>query len=72
MPIIIDLTKDIRFKEGVREGMKQGWLRKARSCTIRMLKDGLLSVVTIAEVLDVPLDFVLKIQEELERNPDLK
>lgn len=80
MPIKYDLTKDIRFKEGVEVGIKMvekiaakiGERRKARSATIRMLKHGLLSVVTIAEVLDVSLDFVLKIQEELERNPDLK
>ena len=64
MPIKYDLTKDIRFKEGLKT--------KARASAIRMLKNGSLSVVTIAEVLDVPLDFVLKIQKELEKNPDLK
>ncbi len=80
MPIIYDLTKDIRFKEGVEvgiekgmeKGIEKGEYKKARTGTILLLKNGLLSVVTIAEVLDVRLDFVLKIQEELEKNPDLK
>ena len=72
MPIIYDLTKDIRFKEGVEVGMEKGEDKKARIGTIQLLKNGLLSVVMIAEALEVPLDFVLKIQEELERNPNLK
>ena len=38
---------------------------------IGLLKRGVLSAVAIAEDLDEPLDFVLKIQRELEKNPDL-
>lgn len=68
MPIIYDLTKDIRFKEGV----EKGEYKKARLGTIKLLKNGLLSVVMIAEALDVSITFVLQIQEELERNPNLK
>ena len=64
MPVSYDLTKDIRFKEGA-EG-------KARLITIRMLKRGLLPLEEIAEMIDMPLSFVLKIQKELEKNPDLK
>ena len=62
MPIIYDLTKDIRFKEGAEA--------KARLSTIRALKKGSWSVTTIAEILDVPLSFVLKIQKELEPVPN--
>ena len=72
MPIIYDLRKDIRFKEGVEEGREEGRAEHARLATIRLLKKGLLSAVTIAEVHDVPLSFVLKIQEELEKNPNLE
>ena len=72
MPIIYVLTKDIRFKEGVEVGEEKGELKKARIATIRLLKRGILSAVTIAEDLDVPLDFVLKIQKKLDRNPNLK
>ena len=68
MPVIYDLTKDIRFKEGVEVGEE----RNARRAIIRALKKGLWSAVTIAEIQDVPLSFVLQIQEELEKNPNLK
>ena len=68
MPVIYDLRKDIRFKEGKEEGE----LKHARLSTIRLLKRGALSAVAIAEDLDVPLDFVLQIQAKLEKNPNLK
>ena len=61
MPIIYDLRKDIRFKEGLEEGKDT----TTRASAIRMLRKGSLSVATIAEFLDVPLDFILKIQKEL-------
>ena len=72
MPVIYDLRKDLRFKEGLEEGEEKGELKKARTATIRLLKKGLLPVATIAEVLEVALSFVLKIQKELEKNPNLK
>ena len=68
MSIMYDLTKDIRFKEGV----EKGELKKARLATIGLLKQGTLSVVTIAEILDVSLAFVVQIQEELHKNRNLK
>ena len=63
MPIIYDLRKDIRFKEGKEEGLEE----KARLSTIRALEEGSLSAKKIAKILDVPLDFVLQIQQELEK-----
>ena len=72
MPIIYDLRKDIRFKEGKEEGKEEGREQQTRFAIIRALKRGLSSAVAIAEIQDVPLDFVLKIQEELEKNPHLK
>jgi predicted transposase YdaD len=84
MPIIYDLKKDIRFKEGVEYGLEKGLekgeargeargeLKKARLISIRLLKQGVLSPAMIAEGLDMPLSFVLAIQEELKDNPNLK
>ena len=84
MPVIYDLRKDLRFKEGLKEGLEEGEikgeikgeaigeLKKARTATIRLLKQGLLTVNMIAEGLEMPLSFVLKIQQELQKNPDLK
>ena len=80
MPVIYDLRKDIRFKEGVEFGIEKGIekgevrgeLKKARLTSIRLLKQGILSTTMIAEGLDVPLSFVLQIQKELEKNPNLK
>ena len=68
MPVFYVLTKDIRFKEGVEVGR----LSKSRFIAIRVLKRGLLPLEEIAEMIDMPLSFVLKIQKELEKNPDLK
>ena len=71
MPVIYDLRKDIRFKEGVEvgeeKGVEKGVLKHARLSTIRSLEKGTLSVVEIAEIVDMPLTFVLKIQKELEK-----
>jgi predicted transposase/invertase (TIGR01784 family) len=80
MPIMYDLRKDIRFKEGlevgievgIEKGEEKGELKKARLSAIRMLKQGALSVITIAEYLDMPLAFVTQIQQELQKNPNLK
>ena len=76
MPIVYDITKDIRFKEGKLEGKLEGELegelKKARTSAIRLLKQGVLTPIMIAEGLEVPLSFVLKIQKELQKNPDLK
>jgi hypothetical protein len=80
MPVIYDLTRDIRFKEGVevglergeKRGQKLGELAQARLTAIRMLNQEEFSIVKIAELLDVPLNFVVQIQKELQHNPNLK
>ena len=63
MPVFYDLRKDIRFKQGAEEA--------TRASAIRMLKQGSLSIEMIAEGLGTSLDFVLKIQKELEK-PTIK
>lgn len=65
MPIIYDLTKDIRFKEGVEEGEERGQRKKARTSAIRLLNQGVLTPAMIAEGLEIPLTLVLQIQKEL-------
>jgi hypothetical protein len=47
-------------------------VKKARITAIRMLKENELPIATIAKYLDVPLAFVVQIQQELQRNPNLK
>lgn len=68
MPIIYDLKKDLRYKEGKIEGETN----KAHIAIINMLKLNTLSIKQIASVLEVPLDFVKKVQAELAKNPNLK
>ena len=70
MPVFYDLRKDIRFKQGLEEGFKQGE-KKIEKFATRLLKEGVLSAEMIAEGLALPLDFVLKIQKELEK-PTIK
>ena len=67
MPIIYDLRKDSRFKEGKVEGKVEGKEEQARFSTIGLLKRGILSPVEIAEIQNVSLDFVLKIQKKLQK-----
>jgi hypothetical protein len=68
MPVFYDLTKDLRFKEGVKKCAEQ----KARATTIRMLRLGNFPITIIAELIDMPLSFVMQIQEQLEKKPNLK
>ncbi len=80
MPIIYDLTKDLRYKEGELkgelkgklEGERIGELKKARIAIINMLKMNVFTIHQIADVLEVSLDFVQKVQAEWTKNPNLK
>ena len=56
MPIMYDLRKDIRFKEGLET--------KARTSAIRMLNHGV-PIKSIVAFLDVTTNFVLNLQKEL-------
>ena len=78
MPIIYDLRKDIRFKEGLEKGLEKVEEKveekvnlEKQASAVRMLKQGSLSAAMIAEFLDVPLDFILKVQKKLAENPKL-
>ena len=83
MPIIYDITKDLRYKEGKLEGklegkregklegMREGELKQARITVINMLKSNRFTLEEIGDFLEVPLTFIEKIQKELAENPDL-
>ena len=78
MPILYDLTKDLRYKEGKEvgklEGKLEGELLKARTAIIEILKDKTLdmSVEKLTLIFNVTPKFVKDIQEELKKNPNLK
>ena len=64
MPIIIDMSKDLRFKQGRKEGRQEGRQEEAlvikQNFVINMLQRGIESLETIAEFADVELAFVKK------------
>jgi hypothetical protein len=64
MPIIIDMSKDLRFKQGRKEGRQEAreetFLFKDQNFVINMLQRGIESLETIAEFADVELSFVKK------------
>jgi predicted transposase YdaD len=47
------------------------WHKEARLIVIHLLKQDLLTIAQIAEGLNMPVSLVLKIQKELEKNPNL-
>ena len=60
MPIIIDMSKDLRFKQGRKEGRQEEALVIKQNFVINMLQRGIESLETIAEFADVELSFVKK------------
>lgn len=60
MPIIFNLRKDPRFKEGRQEGRQEIALIKDQNFVINLLQKGIESIETIAEFADVDLSFVEK------------
>ncbi len=60
MPIIIDISKDMRFKQGRKEGRQEESVIIKQNFVINMLQRGIESLETIAEFADVELAFVVK------------
>ncbi len=68
MPIIIDISKDMRFKqgrqegkvEGRQEGRQEGALIKDQNVVINMLQKGIEPLEAVAEFADVELAFAIK------------
>ena len=61
----------VNSKENLK-GKLEGKLEQARVAVINLLKNNILSVDEVARVLETPVDFVLNIQKELKKNPNLK
>jgi hypothetical protein len=64
MPIIIDIRKDLRFKQGFQVGMEEGRainrLIIEQNCIVNMLKKNFGPLELIAECVEVKLAFVVK------------
>ncbi len=53
MPVFIDYTKDIRYKQGIEVGMKEGMEKKAIDIARKMFENGLdISIVQNVTGLD--------------------
>ena len=57
MPFPYDITKDIRYQQGVEQ--------YTRSVVENLLADGQFSLDKIAKTMEVSIDFVIQIQNEL-------
>lgn len=68
MPLIIDIEQDYLFKKGE----KKGELEKERTLVVKHLTNGIFTIEQIADFVDVPLKFVLKIQKELNQQKIVK
>jgi len=69
MPVIFDYTTTTAYKKGEAKGEARGEAKgeaRIRRLDIeKMLTKGKLTPKAIAEMLDVPLDFVLEIEKSL-------
>lgn len=65
MPIVYDLEKDLRFKEGKRKGRLEGKLEGKRESVVSLLKTKRFSTEEISQYLSVPISFVENIAKEL-------
>jgi transposase len=63
MPFPYDITKDIRYQQGLEYGFK----KYTRSVVENLLADGQFSLDKIAKTMDVSIDFVIQIQNELKQ-----
>ncbi len=57
MPLTYDITADIRYQQGIET--------KTRIMVAKLLKKNVLSIKEIAELAEVSVDYVIKIQNEL-------
>lgn len=64
MPITYDITTDIRYQQGIEQGIEQ----KNREIVEKLLANGRFSLREIAEIADVSIDFVIEIQLEQTQN----
>jgi DNA invertase Pin-like site-specific DNA recombinase len=68
MPIHFDLETDLRYKQGIEKGEKLGEMKTLKRNIAKILVKNAFSVIEIAEIFDVSIDFVLEIQNELKKD----
>ncbi len=68
MPLTYDLETDIRFLQGKEKGQQEGKYEARREDIQALLKAKMGTPEQIAQVLNVPLPFVLDIQADITRN----
>jgi hypothetical protein len=61
MSIFYDITTDVRYQQGI----EQGVLRKARRMVEKALQKGNMSLQEIADLAEVDIDFVIRVQNEI-------
>ena len=66
MALDYDIRKDLRYQQGMQKGLEEG-LEKQDKIILALLKKGKLSQEDIAEAAEVPLDYIKKIAEELNK-----
>jgi hypothetical protein len=70
MSLNYDITKDIRFQQGIEKGevigIEKGEALKTYSMTIKLLKQNTMTTSEIADFVEMPISFVLQCQTELE------
>ena len=70
MALDYDIRKDLRYQQGMQKGLEEGLekgLEKQDKIILALLKKGKLSQEDIAEAAEVPLDYIKKIAEELNK-----
>ena len=69
MSLYYNLETDVRYKQGVdvgvAQGVAQGAAEKTRALTIKHLRKNVFSIVEIADIVDMPLAYVMDIQNEI-------
>ncbi len=65
MPLTYDITTDVRYQQGIEQGIEQGISAATRQMVARLLEKGVLALKDVAEVANVSIDYVIKVQNEL-------
>jgi predicted transposase YdaD len=66
MPVKFDIQTDELYLEGREQGIEQGIEQHRHDTVVRGLRAGSLSLEMIANLAGVPLEYVLKVQKEIE------
>jgi hypothetical protein len=62
---IIETIKMLTLEEGIEQGIEKGEERKSYGIVTKMLKSGKFTVSEISDFTDVPEDFIIRVQKEI-------